>query len=250
MKRPIMLVCAAAAIAVAGCGKKQETGPATADTPSVKITMASPPPGGTWADVVNETAAGALMGNPDAKVKLVEIGSLSCPHCQKFSQEGVPALIEKYLKTGNVSWEFRPYIIHGAIDMASNLAVRCNGVKTFFPMVEGMYKDQEKILGKMQSIPQAEVERVQNLPPNQVFLEMAKMVGLQDWAAARGIPQDKLNKCLTDEQMIDAEVQHTSDVTSQYPDFAGTPSFIINGEMVKEVGTWDKLEPKLQEALK
>jgi len=250
MKRSIMLVCAAAAIAIAGCDKKQEAGTATADTQSVKITMASPPPGGTWADVVNETAAGALMGNPEAKVKLIEIGSLSCPHCQKFSADGVPTLIEKYIKTGNVSWEFRPYIIHGAIDMASNLAIRCNGVKTFFPMVEGLYKDQEKILNKMQAVPQAEIERVQNLPPEQVFVEMAKLVGLQDWAAARGIPQDKVNQCLTNQQMIDAEVQHTSDVTTQYPDFVGTPAFIINGEMVKDVGTWAALEPKLQDAVK
>jgi protein-disulfide isomerase len=252
MKRSFMVVCATLALSIAGCGKKQDAdaGSATADTQSIKITQASPPPGGTWADVVNETAAGAVMGNPNAKIKLIEIGSLSCPHCKAFSEEGVPKLVDKYIKSGNLSWEFRPYIIHGAIDMASNLAVRCNGVKTFFPMVEGMYKDQDKFLTKMQAVPQAEVERVQNLPPNRVFIEMAKMVGLPEWAAARGIPQQKIEQCLTNEQMIDHEVQLTSDVTSQFPDFQGTPTFVINGEMVKDVASWDKLEPKLEEAMK
>ena len=32
------------------------------------------------------------MGNPDAKVKLVEYGSLTCPHCKAFDDEGVPTL--------------------------------------------------------------------------------------------------------------------------------------------------------------
>ena len=33
----------------------------------------------------------------------------------------MPTLIEKYVKSGQVSWEFRPYIIHGPVDMAANL---------------------------------------------------------------------------------------------------------------------------------
>lgn len=251
MTRSIMLISAAAALAIAGCDKKQEAGTATADTQSVTITQAAPPPGGTWADVVNETAAGALMGNPDAPVKLIEIGSLSCPHCQKFSEEGVPPLIQNYIKSGKVSWEFRPYIIHGAIDMAYNLAVRCNGVKTFFPMVEGLYKDQEALMAKAQAVPQDQIEKIQNLPPNQVFVAMAKLVGLQDWAAARGIPQQKLDQCLANQAMVDKEVQLTSDVSTQFPDFAGTPTFIINGTMqAKDVTQWAKLEPLLKDAVK
>ncbi len=74
-----------------------------------------------------------MMGNPNAKVKLVEIGSLSCPHCKLFEQEGAPVLIDKYVKTGQVSWEFRPYIIHGPIDMAANLVARCNGAQDLLP---------------------------------------------------------------------------------------------------------------------
>jgi protein-disulfide isomerase len=51
--------------------------------------------------------------------------------------------------------------------------------------------------------------------------------------------------------MIDQEVQFTSDVNTQYPEFSGTPAFIINGKMVpKDVGSWDKLEPLLKDALK
>jgi protein-disulfide isomerase len=252
MKVPSLLTCAVAALALAACNKNKTEGENTpAASEAVTITQANPPPGGTWADVTNATSSGGfLMGNPDAKVKLVEIGSLSCPHCQKFEEEGAPALIANYVKSGKVSWEFRPYIIHGPIDMAANLILRCNGVKTFFPLSMALYKDQAVWLAKVESVPQDKVAQIQNLPTNQIFVQMASLLGLQDWAAARGVPQAKSNQCLSDQKMIDQEVQFTSDVNSGYPEFTGTPAFIINGKMLKDTAGWDKLEPQLKDALK
>ena len=43
-----------------------------------------------------------LMGNPDAKIRLIEYGSLTCPHCREFDEKGAPQLIEKYVKSGQV----------------------------------------------------------------------------------------------------------------------------------------------------
>ena len=51
--------------------------------------------------------------------------------------------------------------------------------------------------------------------------------------------------------MIDQEVQYTSDVNSQYPEFSVTPAFIINGKMLdKDVASWEKLKPQLDAAVK
>ena len=252
MKVPSLLTCAVAVMALAACNKrKNEAGSAAATNDKVTITQASPPAGGTWADVVNATSAGGyLMGNPNAKVKVIEIGSLSCPHCRAFESEGFPTVVEKYVKPGTVSWEFRPYIIHGPIDMAANLIARCNGVKTFYPFVEALYKDQDTWLNKVQTTPQDKLSQIQNLPTNQLFVQMANVLGLQDWAAARGLPQTKSNQCLSDQKMIDTEVQHTSDVNTQYPSFEGTPSFIINGNLLSKTASWDTLKPQLEAAVK
>jgi len=251
MKVRTFLACTMAVLALAGCNKnKSEGGGTAADTSTVTITQANPPPGGTWADVVNATSAGFMMGNPNAKVKLVEIGSLSCPHCKAFDDEGVPTLIDKYVKTGQVSWEFRPYVIHGPIDVAANLVIRCTGVKTFFPLMQALYKDQAVWMAKVQAVPQDKLEQIQNLPPSQTFVAMADLLGFQDWAAARGVPQAKSNQCLSNQQMIDHEVQVTSDVSTQYPEFAGTPAFVINGKMLKDVAGWEKLKPELEAAVK
>ena len=81
-------------------------------------------------------------------------------------------------------------------------------------------------------------------------MELAKLAGLQDWAALRGVPQAKSNQCLSDENKINQIVQLSSDVTTQYPNFVGTPSFIINGKLLDQTASWDKLEPQLKEALK
>jgi len=253
MKRIFLVAAPAAALMLSACNKNgsQTQGTVVANE-TVAITQATPPPGGTWADVVNATSAGGfMMGNPNARVKLVEIGSLSCPHCKAFEDEGMPALVDKYVKPGIVSWEFRPYLIHGPIDMAANLVVRCNGAKTFFPLVQAIYKDQSALMAKVEAAPQDKVAQIQNLPTNQIFVAMANLLGLQDWAAARGVPQAKSNQCLSDQKMIDQEVQFTSDVSNQYPAFEGTPAFIINGKLLpKETTTWEKLQPPLADATK
>jgi protein-disulfide isomerase len=239
-----------AVLALAACNKNKNEGAGKAANETVTITEATPPPGGTWADVVNATSAGGfMMGNPNAKVKLVEFGSLTCPHCKAFDDEGVPTLIEKYVKSGQVSWEFRNYV-RDPFDLAASLVARCNGTKTFFPLARGLYKDQAVWVAKIQATPQPQLEQLQNLPPNQQFVQLATIAGLQDWAAARGVPQAKSNQCLANQASINQLVQMTSDATTQYPDFPGTPTFVINGKMVEKTATWAALEPKLRDAVK
>jgi protein-disulfide isomerase len=41
-----------------------------------------------------------------------------------------------------------------------------------------------------------------------------------------------------------------TDATNQFPKMPGTPTFVINGEMVEGAASWASLEPKIKEALK
>jgi protein-disulfide isomerase len=249
MNRLKITIGALAVLSIGACNKSGNNasgGGAVNET--VTITQAQPPAGGTWADVVNATSDGLMMGNPNAKVKVIEIASLGCPFCKKFEDEGAPHMID-LVKGGQISWEFRPYVIHGPIDVAADLIARCNGIKTFFPLVFAMYKDQPAWMGKIEAAPKDQLEQMQNLPTNQVFAAFATAAGLQDWAAARGIPPAKSNQCLSDQTMIDHEVQVTSNVNTQYPDFKGTPSFVINGKLLPDTGTWAQLQPQLLAAI-
>ena len=247
MKPFLFLAGALAIFALSGCNSKQSA--STADTP-VKLEQVAPPKGGDWTMVSNPSAAGGfVMGNPNAKVKLVEIGSLTCPHCRAFDEEGVPSLIEKYVKAGQVSWEFRNYIRDG-LDLTASLIARCNGAKSFFPLARALYKDQPNWVQKVQSVPQDQLQALQNLPANQPFVAFAQIAGLQEWAAARGVSTAQSGQCLANENSVNQLVQMAADTTSRYPDFQGTPSFILNGTMLKDTATWDKLKPQLDAALR
>lgn len=246
MKPTYFLASAAALAAIAGCNSN--AGDAATGN-AVKLEQVKPPAGGDWSQVFNATEAGGmLMGNPEAKIRLIEYGSLTCPHCAEFEKKGGPQLVDKYVKSGQVAWEFRNYV-RDAVDLTATLISRCNGAKTFFPLTRSLFHDQKDWIGRVQQIPQEELTRVQQLPPNQQFLALAKATGLQDYAAARGIPVAKSSQCLSDENAVNQLVQMTADVANQYPEFPGTPSFIIGGKLLEKTATWEALEPQLKAAL-
>jgi protein-disulfide isomerase len=246
MKPTFFLACALAVIAIAGCDAKQ--GNAATNAP-VDAKPVPPPKGGDWSAIVTATPEGGFrMGNPNAALKLIEYGSLTCPHCREFDEQGAEPLITKYVKTGQLSWEFRNYV-RDAFDLTASLIARCNGAKSFFPLSRALYKDQMVWVGKVQATPPEQIEQLQNLPPNRQFVELAKVAGFQDWAAARGVPVAKSNQCLGDENAVNNLVQMTSDVTSQYPDFQGTPSFVLNGKLLDKTASWSALEPQIRAAM-
>lgn len=242
------LALAAAIFASAACNA--EKGAEANTNAPVTAAVVKPPNGGDWSEVVSATPAGGyVMGNPDAAVKLIEYGSMTCPHCREFDEKGVQPLIDNYVKKGQVSWEFRNYV-RDPFDLTASLIARCNGEKGFFPLTRALYKDQPNWIGKLQGIPQEQLQALQNLGPDKQFAEIAKMTGFQQWAAMRGVPTAKSSACLANQGEVDKLVQMTGDATTQFPNFAGTPTFIINGEMVENVATWELLEPKIRAALR
>ena len=247
MKLSNYFLCVAAVTALAACNSKQEN---AASNEPLKLTPVAPPKGGDWTQTVSLTQdGGMLMGNPDAKVKLIEYGSLTCPHCREFDEKGAEPLMNTYVKSGQVSWEFRNYV-RDAFDLAATLIARCNGPSSFFPLARALYKDQPNWEAKMQTAPQAQIEALQAMPSAQIPAAAARLAGLQEWAAARGVPEAKSTACLADSNGVNKLVEMNANATQQFPDFPGTPTFVLNGKMVENVATWDTLEPKLREALR
>jgi protein-disulfide isomerase len=245
MKSAYVMLAAAAIFASAACNAEKGTSANTDNTP-IKAIKA---PNGDWSKLVSRTEAGGyIMGNPNADVKLVEFGSLTCPHCAEFDEKGGDKLINDYVKSGRVSWEFRNFV-RDPFDLTASLLARCAGPDRFFPLSHELYADQRNWTSKIQEIPQEQFQALQSMGPEKQFLEIAKLSQLQQWAAQRGVPSGKSNVCLTDQNEINRLVQMNGDTTTQFPEFTGTPSFVINGKMLKETATWEKLEPQLRDAL-
>ena len=246
MKPSSALACAVALIALAGCNSKKANEAANAPVHYAEV---KPPAGGDWTQVINPTPdGGVMMGNPNAKVHLIEIGSLTCPHCQRFEESAVDDLTNKYVKTGLVSYEFRNYI-RDSFDLAAVLIAKCNGPKSFFPLSRGFYDTQPQWEGALQKVPQDQMEQLQNLPPNQIELKAAQIAGFLDWAAARGVPQPKATQCLTDTNPINQLVNQSGAIPQDYPDFTGTPNFVINGTLNNKIAEWPEIDQALQSAL-
>jgi protein-disulfide isomerase len=50
---------------------------------------------------------GAALGDPNAKVTLVEYADLQCPYCARWSTQTLPVLVDEYVRTGKVRIVFR-----------------------------------------------------------------------------------------------------------------------------------------------
>lgn len=239
-------IIAASLLALAACGKKEA--PVGDSGPEVTAAPVPPPANGDWSTVVAATPEGGFaMGNPNAQVKLVEYGSMTCPHCAEFEEKGGAALIDNYVKKGWVSYEFRNFV-RDPYDITASIVARCGGEASFFGLTRGLYADQKSWIEKLQAVPQAQLEAFQTMPAVQRTKTIADLAGLPQWAAMRGLPRAKTDQCLANEAELNKLVQINADAVAQYQ-LPGTPTFLINGAVVPETATWEKLEPKLKEAI-
>lgn len=244
MNKAHLLALGAAALALAGCDKGASNSAAPANETAAASVAA--PAGGDWTTVVSQTADGGfVMGNPNAKVKLVEYMSLTCPHCKDFAEHGLTKLRDEYVKKGTVSLEVRNYV-RDPIDMTASLVTRCGGPDPYFAMTEQTFAQQADIFDKMQKLPQAEITKLQSQPPSEQFKALAAMLGIDTFAKQRGIPQTKLDACFNDQASVNKLVEMQKKA-NELP-IPGTPAFLLNGALLQNVGTWDQLEPKLKEA--
>jgi len=245
MKIPYLILGSAALLATA-CNAEKGAGNSAA--PEVTAAPVAAPNNGDWSTIVTKTPEGGfLMGNPNAKVKLVEFGSMTCPHCAEFEEQGAKPLIDNYVKKGLVSYEFRNYV-RDPFDVTASLIARCGGEASFFGLTRGLYAEQRDWVGKIQAADPARMQALQTMSPGQQFATIADVAGLKQFAALRGLPRAKAEACLADEAAVNQLVQMNSDAQSTY-NIPGTPSFLINGTLVENTAAWAQLEPKIKEAL-
>ena len=243
MKKMIGASSFALALLLAGCGDGGgNTSGVNMQAPLQRIAA---PNNGNWADVVSATPEGGFrIGNPDAPVKLVEYGSLTCPACRAFAEAGNDPLINTYIPSGQVSWEFRPLIIHGAADVALSMLAACMPPAAYFRTIDQIYQQQPEILNRF---PEEEQRAVQSLPPEQQVAAAAQGMELSGFFAQRGMPSSRFNQCLADTAAAQRIAETTNRAMTQ-ENVRGTPTFFINGEQV-DAGRWNELEPLLRQRI-
>lgn len=195
-----------------------------------------------WTKAVAATPEGGYrIGNPAAAVKLVEYGSLTCDHCAHFDAEATKPLLDRYVKGGRVSYEFRNFVRDPA-DLTAALLTRCAGTSGFFPLTHRYFASQAQWMGKIQ----AGREAINALPPPQRLARAAALGGLDTMAAQSGVTAAKAKTCLADRAAADklAEIRK---MAVERDKLEGTPTFLINGKKAA-AHDWATLEPLLKAA--
>lgn len=246
MRTAFLLAAMGAALALTGCGGKDEGNVAGAPSGDPVAAVAAPA-GTSWSETVAATPEGGfVMGNPNAKLKVVEYASFTCPHCGEFAEAADEPLRTKYVDTGKVSYEFRNFV-RDPLDITASLIARCGGKDPFFSLTHQMFGNQNAMFQTIQGAGEKGYQEAMNLPPQQRFTRLAELAGLIDFAKARGIPEQQARTCLANFKEAEALAAANDAAVKQY-NIEGTPTLILNGKKLDNANTWPALEAALKEA--
>lgn len=201
-----------------------------------------------WTRHVVATPTGAyVMGNPAAKVKLVEYLSYTCNHCAHFAGESAKPLKTGYVAKGNTSVEFR-HAVRDRLDFTAALLARCGGPKSFFADSDAILAAQPVWMAAGARYEAAQGEKLGDGTVTGGVKALATGSGLKALMSLRGYTEAQLDACLADQgqQKLVAAMAQQAWEAERIP---GTPSFAINGRRVEAPPTWTALEPELRAAL-
>jgi protein-disulfide isomerase len=208
--------------------------------------LSKAPPQTNWLTVIASTPEGGVrMGNPAAKVKLVEYGSRSCPVCGRFAAEGFVPLRDKYIATGKVSFEFREAVVHPQ-DLGAAVIGKCVSDRNFFVVLDAMYANQAAFNHRADTMRITRIDQITAMPPLQASKAWSDDVGYTDLVRQAGMPEARIKACFSNPQAIPMLARRLE--AGAKAGVNGTPTFFINGRKLEGVYLWSQLEPHLQAA--
>jgi protein-disulfide isomerase len=149
---------------------------------------------------------GLVLGDPKAKVELIEFGDLQCPICKAYSEEFLPQIIEGQVKEGKAKLAFRNFTIIGPQSApAGAAALAAGGQGRGWEYLELFYRNQ----GKENS----------GYANDEFLTAVAKGAGVKDIAKWN---EERKGAAFTNEVTKTTEEAQNMGLT-------GTPSFAIKG---------------------
>lgn len=189
------------------------------------------------------TSGSYVMGNPDAKTRLVEYISYTCSHCADFTVKAAAPLKVNWIARGTVNVEVRN-AVRDRYDLTAALLARCGGPVKFFGNHQALFANFQSWMKQVQ------VYDAKERPPTTIDAAMediAANTGLYALMQKRGFTPAQLKTCLADPGSREKVLAMTQDAWEGVK-IGGTPSFAVNGKMLPGVHDWNSLEPALPAA--
>ncbi|WP_319825338.1 DsbA family protein [Thalassovita sp.] len=165
------------------------------------------------------------LGNPDAKVTLMEYASFTCPHCANFHNGPLKKVKTEYVDTGKVRFVYRD-VYFDRPGLWAAMVARCDESK-FFGISDLLYADQKAWIGSGDS---------------SVIVENLRKTG-----RIAGLTEEQLDTCLNDGEKAQAlYTRYQENIKAD--DVESTPTLFINGTKHSNMN-YDDLKALLDKAL-
>lgn len=162
------------------------------------------------------------MGNPKAKVVLIEYGAHTCPVCALFNATTFPQLKEKYIDTGKVFYVFRLLPIDPADGKAAEIA-DCLPNDKYFPFIDLLWRRQEEWGSEQMGEHGPEFDAAHQPKTDAGLLKMARAANLDD---------DKAKACLASTK-LQPRINAIAENASTRYGINSTPTLIVNGQVMQ-----------------
>ena len=198
-------------------------------------------PAGNWLSQVSETPPGShILGNPQARVRLVEYVSYTCTHCADFEMQAGGELSLGFVRPGTGSVEYRPFM-RNIVDVAATLLVNCGPTSRFPINHSSVLRSQQKWMTNVSEAQQRRWLTIEDFPGR--MRAIAGDMRLYDHFAARGYSRVEMDRCLADEGLA-KRISQENQTASRVGAVDSTPSFLINDRQ-QDVHDWAGLRPLL-----
>lgn len=209
---------------------------------------AAPARPAAWSSTVSTSPIGAhVVGNPAAKVRLVEYFSYTCHVCADFAKTGSVPLKTQYIDRGLVLFEYRN-LVRDPIDITAALLSRCGGPAAFAGNHQAIFAGFPALMARIEKATDAQTTGWYEGSMGQRARKIAADTGLTALMRARGYSQAQLDASL-DSEVAQAEITGMTNIGRNADRVQGTPTFFINGRNA-EATAWPALKSKLDLALK
>jgi len=157
-----------------------------------------------------------ILGNPEAKITMVEFSDFQCLFCRRFWEEAFRQIKKEYIDTGKVRLVYRDYPLpfHPAAQASAEASECADEQGKFWEMHDKIFEEQAKQGTETITYGVSELKK---------------------WASQIGLDSAKFNQCL-DSEKYKSEVEKDLADGSSYG-VSGTPGFILMEGNETEIDT-------------
>ncbi len=214
----VFAACLALTFSPAARAEEAQT-PAPAETakPAVPAATAAP---AEAAKPAESPLPDMTVGQANAPITIIEYSSLSCPHCATFHKDVFPELKSKYIDTGKVRYIMREFPLNESA-LAGTVIARCLDSSRYFAFIHLLFQKQADWAYKEDAL-----------------------TPLKGYAKQAGLSEDDFNKCI-DNEALQKKILAIRD-EGQKKGVNATPSFFVNGMLLKGAPTLQGLEEAMK----